>query len=245
MLHVLTDAPTVTRLGAGAGGRVDVHVLSYLGRPDWLAQCLRALESEPCTTWLVVGGFPGSIGAARAYAFTHGTAEYVCFMDDDDYALPGAMQACIDYLDANPDCIGVYTDTEHLHPDGHQDRERKGPWRPMRQLTYCPEITHLKVMRRSAVTPYLDELAQWPTYEEYVLCGLMTERGRWHHLPICGAVKRVKPSSRSSMRLATPDLWRKATARITPAIMQAHRRQPLYPTQIPQHDVIDALAVAL
>lgn len=215
----------VTRI-PGAGP-VDVHVLSYLGRPEWLDQCLASLAAEPCATHVVEGGFPDSIGAARAFAFTLGDAEFVSFIDDDDHVVPGAMQACIDYLGAHPECVGVYTDLEHLHADGQRDREFKGPWRPLRHLTYCPEVTHLKVMRRSAVEPFLDELARWPTYEEYVLCALMVELGEWAHLPIVGAVKRYKPAARSSMRLASPDLWQRAVAKVTPTLMAAHRRHPL------------------
>lgn len=208
---------------------VDVHVLHYSGPRRWADQALESLRDEPCRIWLVEGGFPDSIGAARAFALTLGAGEYCSFIDDDDYVVPGAMQACIDYLGAHPECVGVYTDLEHLHANGQRDRELKGPWRPLRQLTYCPEVTHLKVMRRSAVEPFLDDLARWPTYEEYVLCALMVELGEWAHLPIVGAVKRFKPASRSSMRLATPALWRQAVARVTPALMAAHRRQDLMP----------------
>lgn len=202
-------------------GRVDVHVLSYLGHREWLEQCLGSLAEEPCTVHLVAGGFPGSIGAARAFAFGLGASDLVSFVDDDDFVEPGAMQACIDYLDGHPDCVGVYTDVEHLHPAGRRDRERKGPWCPLRQLTYCPEITHLKVMRRSAVMACLSELALWPTYEEYVLCGLLAGYGRWAHVPIIGAVKRCKPAASSSMRLASNDLWRRAVARVTSTLISA------------------------
>jgi hypothetical protein len=219
------DTPRVVTLPHTGNPRIDVHVLSYLGNLDWLEQCLQSLTSEPCATHLVIGGFPGSIGAARAFAFTLGTAEYVCFMDDDDYVLPGIMQMCLEYLDQHPDCVGVYTDTEHLHENGHRSVEKKGrPWKPVRQLLYAPEVTHLKVMRRSAVMPYLNELAKWPTWEEYVICGLMAELGYWHHLPVVGAVKRVKPSSESSMRLATGELWKNAIRKVTKFLMQAKAR---------------------
>ncbi len=72
--------------------------------------------------------------------------------------------------------------------------------------------------------PYLDELAKWPTWEEYVICGLMSERGYWHHLPLVGAVKRVKPTSESSMRLATKPLWLAALRKVTRPLMQAKAR---------------------
>jgi len=104
--------------------------------------------------------------------------------------------------------------------NGFQNTERKREWTPMRQLMTASEITHLKVMRRSAVMPYLNEMAKWATWEEYVLCGLMVERGRWYHLPIVGAVKRTKPASESSMRLSSTALWKKAVARVTPTLMR-------------------------
>lgn len=217
--------PVVEKRGKGA--RVDVHVLSYSRPSGWLRQTLDSLEGEPCNTHIVVGGFHGSIGKARAYAFQLGQAEYVSFVDDDDIVLPGVMQSLVDYLDEHPDCVGVYTDLYHVNENspGRRDLERKGPWRPMRQFLHCPEITHLKVMRREVVEEYLDEVAKWPTYEEYVLVGMMCEKGRWQHIPVPGILKRYTAFSSSSMRLTNVPLWKRAVARITPAIMQAHRRQ--------------------
>jgi len=209
-----------------AGARVDVHVLSYSG-PAWrLREAIASLADEPVSVHVLVGGHHGSIGAARAHGFQLGSSEYVSFVDDDDICQPGTVQQLIDALDARPDAVGAYTDTEHLHPDGHRDTERKGrPWRPLRQLLYCPEITHLKVMRRAAVEPYLEIMARFPTYEEYVLAGLMTERGPWLHLPIIGATKRVLPATQSSMRLANNKLWREAVRTVTRPLMRAHRTQ--------------------
>lgn len=205
------------------GARVDTHLLSYSHPASGLRRTLDSLRDEPSNVHVVLGGFQGSIGAARAYAFTLGTAEYVSFADDDDEYVPGAMQQLVDYLDENPDCVGAYTDLEHVHASGRADIERKGPWHPVRQILYSPLITHLKVMRRSAVELYLDDVAQWPTYEEYVLTGLICAQGWWHHLPIVGARKGRSDPRKSSTRLATPNLYRKAVATITPSVMQAGR----------------------
>lgn len=208
----------------GKQQRVDTHVLSYLGNIGWLRQCLASLDTEPTNIQLVMGGFPNSIGQARAYAFTLGTSEYVSFLDDDDYALPGAMQQCVDYLDANPDCVGVYTNRYHLHANGRMDPEYLRPWHWRRMYHRISEVTHLKVMRRSAVIPYLEELKRWPTWEEYVLCGLMTAHGRWHHLPIFGAVKRYKHPSESSLRLSSGRLMQQARARVLPVMSSGGAR---------------------
>lgn len=190
--------------------RVDTHILHFSGKIAWLKQCIDSLKPEPTNVQLVVGGFPGSIGQARAYAFTLGSAEYVSFIDDDDYILPWAMQQCVDYLDASPDCVGVYTNRYHLHEDGRMDPEYLRPWHWRRMYSRISEVTHLKVMRRSAVMPYLDELKNWPTWEEYILCCLATQHGRWHHLPIFGAVKRYNDPRKSSIRLSQGNLTQKA-----------------------------------
>jgi hypothetical protein len=222
----LTERPTITRLQSPAGARVEVHVLSHRRRPDWLTDTLESLAGEPCRVDLIAGGFEGQIGAARAFAFGLGTAEYVSFVDDDDYLLPGAMAACLAHLDAHPAAVGVYTDLQRLAPDGGRHPLCKGPWQPLQQLTWPDCITHLKLMRRSAVMPHLAELARWPTHEEYVLCGLMAGPGDWHHLPLMGAVKRMAVDGESSSRLSTPDLWRRAVARVLPALVAAGRRHP-------------------
>jgi leucyl-tRNA synthetase len=171
-----------------------------------------------------MGGFPGSIGAARAFAFTLGTSEYVSFVDDDDEIDEKAFYKCLKTIDRHKTIVGVYTDTRHVHPNGRADIEYKGrPWSAKKQLKRISEITHLKIMRRCHVEPYLDELAKWPTYEEYVLCGLMAERGPWHHIPIVGADKRYKPASESSMRLATRELWNKAISKVSTTLNDTNR----------------------
>jgi hypothetical protein len=215
--------PPVSCVQDPPGARVDVHVLAYLGHSEWLAQTLASLADAPCRVWLVDGGWPDHIGQGRAYAFGFGAAEYVSFLDDDDNALPGALAACVAHLDAHPGDVGVYTDLERLHPDGLREVVEKPPWDPIRQLTSPNEITHLKVMRRALVMRHLDELRQWPTWEEFVLCGLLAADGHWHHLPIVGAVKRARPAAESSQRLTTPGLLEQAVRRIAPGLMAARR----------------------
>lgn len=201
-------------------------MLAYRGRPDWLGECLSSLASEPCRTEVIEGGFSGHVGRARAHALGLGTAPYVTWVDDDDYLRPGVMAQCLAYLDAHEDCVGVYTDLELLHLDGRLIRRRLPPWNPRAQLCAGPwGITHLKVMRRTSVMPYLNEMKQWPTYEEYVLCGLMAAHGYWHHIAVSGCVKRMNPSSESSERLARPGLLRAAARRVAPTLLRANRAE--------------------
>lgn len=206
--------------------RIDCHVLAWRAatHPQWLTQCLDALASEPCRVTI----YPStdlSIGAARAEALGRATAPYVTWVDDDDWVRPGVMGQCLDYLERHPGCVGVYTDLDLLSADGRMTRRYLKDWSPLWQLTAGPwGITHLKVMRRTAVLPYLNEMPQWPTYEEYVLCGLVVAHGYWHHIPMSGAVKRVLPRSERSERLARPGLLEAAARRVAPTLLAAHRR---------------------
>ena len=209
-----------------AGHRCDTHVLSARGNGRWLGEALASLDGEPTQVHLIEGGFAGSIGAARAYALGLGTAPYVSWLDDDDRLLPGVLAQCIAYLDAHPACVGVYTDRLALTPDGRLTERRSGPWNPRRQLCDANLITHAKVLRRDLALRYLAELARWPTWEEYVLCGLLAAHGPWHHLPVLGAIKRerargapVQPGD--STRLAAPGLWECAVARVAPVLLAA------------------------
>lgn len=208
--------------------KCDIHVLLYSGKPDWAALCLDSLASEPCAIHIVHGGYDGHIGAARAHAFQLGCAEYVTWADDDDWVEPGAMAQCIEYLDRHPECVGVYTDYYAIDEDGKMIKEHpQNAWNPLRQLCSLTEVLHLHVMRRAPVMQYLDELKNWPTFEEYVLLGLLSQHGDWHHIPTMGYAKRKKPKTVSSMRLATQDLWHRAVKRVAPALLDAKKRHEI------------------
>lgn len=204
---------------------VDVHVLDYRDRPDWLAQCLTSLEDQPCVVHCLRGGWPDHIGAARAEALALGTAPYVAWMDDDDWALPGAFAACVDALEADPTLVGAYTDLTYLEPDGRRVPALKSPWSPKRQYQSPGEITHVKVLRRSVVDLYRECLPDWPTLEEYVLCGLMAGVGDWRFIPMQGAVKRNHAAvQHTSMRLTSQSLWERAQTLVRPALARAADR---------------------
>lgn len=204
----------------------DTHVLAARGNAQWLAEALDSLMGEPTHVHLIEGGFPGNIGAARVHGFRQGAAPYVSFLDDDDRLLPGIMAQCIAYLDTHPACVGVYTDRLCRFADGTLTERRTGPWNPRHQLCDAGIVTHLKVMRRALVEQYLADLPLWPTYEEYVLCGLLAAHGPWYHMPLLGAVKRERRPGESlqpadSTRLSTPGLQQRAVARVAPVLLTA------------------------
>ncbi|HRL93833.1 MAG TPA: glycosyltransferase [Pseudomonas sp.] len=51
-----------------------------------------------------------NVGANQNYLMTHAKAcgKYIAHMDGDDYALPGKLQAQVDFLDENPECNMVF-----------------------------------------------------------------------------------------------------------------------------------------
>ena len=78
--------------------------------------------------------------------------------------------------------VSTYCDIQLMgQPDGVG--YIKAPWEPSSQLQRMAEVHHLHVMRRSAVMPWLDELARWDGWEEYVLMGLLCRYGVHHHIP--------------------------------------------------------------
>lgn len=214
------NTPIVKCVQFDEKNEIDTHVLSYLEDAQSLESTLQSLRTEPTNVYVIIGGFQNSIGAARAFAFTQGSCEFVTFIDDDDKVSPGIYSRCLVELKNNRKHCGVYTDTAHFHQNSSSfNIEKKGdPWDPFRQLFYCPEITHFKLMRRSCVMPFLQTIAKFPTYEEYVLCGLITSYGPWLHIPVVGAYKKFKRPEDSSMRLVQSNLWKRAFSTVEPVL---------------------------
>lgn len=204
------------------GAPVDVHVLHF-GEPDrYLDECLASLATEPVNVWIVRGGFPGNIGAARAFAFRLGHAPYVSFVDADDAVLPGAVAACTALLDADRALAGIYTDYEAITPDGAVLlRTFKCPWCPLALLSSCWEVLHYHQYRRTFVEQHLDDLARCPCYEETYLAGILSQYGDFLKLDVCGYRKREMGQS---LRLQNAQLLRRIYRDITPALMQAQQR---------------------
>lgn len=165
------------------GEPVDVHVLHCYEPHEWIDACLRSLENEPVNVHLCEG-IKGKVGRARARAFRNGHAPYVAFVDADDEVYPGAFEAALNVLEARPEVVGTYCNlTVMNHESVDYDAYDKGGWDPRRQLQHSSEVHHLHVIRRPAVEYWLEELAKWDGFEEWVLCGLICKFGTHHHIP--------------------------------------------------------------
>lgn len=202
--------------------RVDCHVL-YCHEPKaWIDAALASLASEPATVHLCPG-IPGRVGAARARAFAQGNAEYVAWLDGDDELMPGAIDAALAVLDADPGVVSTYCDIQLIdHPDGVG--YIKAPWSPWRQLWAMAEVHHLHVMRRSAVMACLEDLERWDGHEEYVLMGLLARFGRHHHIPRRLYRFRQHQAYPRAGAIGGSPSWRRAHKIVAPILLDLHRR---------------------
>jgi hypothetical protein len=204
------------------GAPVDCHVLHF-GEPDhYLDQCLASLESEPVNVLIVRGGFPGNIGAARAYAVSLGVAPYWTFVDADDWLAPGIAGCCTMLMNARSDLVGVYTDYRGVSPDGALlGIAHKAAWTPLCLLTDCWQVLHYHQYRRDPMMQYLAGLATAPCYEETYIAGVLARHGDFMHIPEVGYYKR---DGGQSVRLQDAALLRRIYREITPALLEANKR---------------------
>lgn len=204
------------------GAPVDCHVLHF-GEPErYLEQCLDSLEGEPVNVLIVRGGFPGNIGAARAYAVSLGSAPYWTFVDADDWIGTGIAGRCTAIMDDRADLVGVYTDYRGVSPDGTLlGIARKADWTPLCLLADCWTVLHYHQYRRAPTLRYLEGLANAPCYEETYIAGALARHGDFLHLPEIGYYKR---DGGQSSRLQDAALLRRIYRDITPHLLDAWRR---------------------
>lgn len=195
----------------------------HFGEPErYLEQCLASLETEALNIHIVRGGFPGNIGAARAYAVSLGSAPYWTFVDADDRIAPGTAYKCTKILDARPELVGVYTDYQAIDLSGNPLHEAaKRDWSPLLLLEDCWAVLHYHQYRRAPMARYLVGLAEIPCYEEAWIAGMLSRHGDFLHLSERGYVKR---EGGQSARLQDATLLRRVYRDISPALMEAHKR---------------------
>jgi hypothetical protein len=154
-------------------------------RQDWLEQCLASLENEPINLH-VLPGVRGHIGAGRAAGFATGEAEFVSFVDPDDWIEPGAVSKCLDAIRAANADLAWTTEVWHC-PDGKDRYNRQNPH-------------HLCVYRRSAITSLLPLVASCVTRSEQSMLPDLTNRV---HVPEVGYHYRFRlDSSAAALKTA-------------------------------------------
>jgi glycosyltransferase involved in cell wall biosynthesis len=127
--------------------KVSVCVTTY-NQEKYIAQCLESLVTQNCDFdfEVIVGEdcstdntreivrqyaerYPiiikplfhkENVGGEKNYLLVHEQAKgnYICIVDGDDYALPGKLQAQVDFMDKTPDCNICFHRVKVLFPDG-------------------------------------------------------------------------------------------------------------------------------
>lgn len=208
-------------------GLIDVHILDFQSNPKWLEQAVKSLKHPEINVHVISGDFDFSIGKARAHGFRQGDAPYVSFLDNDDF-LPNDnrfIDLCLEILEKDLTISQTYTD--YFEVDARTEkilgRTNKPAWNPVDSLANPFTILHWHTLRRSAVMPHLALMAEFPTYEEFVICSLACDCGPAKKVDVVGHYKRT---GGVSMRLASQELLRKAVKLVTPSVMKHARKIP-------------------
>lgn len=87
---------------------------------DGTASAIEKVKDD-CPELLVMTN-PVNLGlvATMARLLEAVSGDYIAYLDGDDLALPGKLQALVDYLDAHPDCAIVYHEAEVFDSDSGQ-----------------------------------------------------------------------------------------------------------------------------
>lgn len=107
-----------------------------------------------------------NVGAAMNYALTHRCAmgEYVCHLDGDDLMLPGKLQAQVDLLEKNPNCVMSTHDMKMMDAEGNVidrtfRRHPSGIYTLFDLYRKLPFFAHSsKMVRRSVEAELLDRI---------------------------------------------------------------------------------------
>lgn len=177
--------------------RVDLNILTHQGvNPDWLLKAVESVKGHPVN--LLVWENQGNIAEGRINAIRQGSAEFICWVDSDDWLYPGAVQACIDALDAHPLAVAAYTDCILVDEAGVYLRDgpnEAGPWNLRHMPWWGGYAEHLCVMRRSVIEPLLEEIRPFYHGDCHLLRGLAAAQGDFIHVPMVGYAYRQHPAN--------------------------------------------------
>lgn len=158
---------------ASSHNRCDVHIIVNPEYEQYHEQCFSSLKEEPINIFKIPAT-KGHVGIGRWKGFNSGNAEYVSFVDDDDYIIPGIFQKCIDVLDANPDKIGVVSKEYRLLNGellGPTDFDMSWRW-----IDLAKAIHHVVIYRRDMILPYVEKIKDCNNGEMmYLLLEILSE----------------------------------------------------------------------
>lgn len=157
---------------------VDVAIIVMDDEP-WLDECLNSVQDGE--VYLIPA--TSNMGAGRRKGFLSGTNPYIAVVDPDDIVAPGALKACAEALDANPDIAMAHTDEQKINESG------KIISRPL--IKEKEKAHHLCVYRREAIQPYIDDLPYYGFYADAMLKVMI--RHKTKRVPMVGYFHRKYP----------------------------------------------------
>lgn len=163
---------------------LDIHVIHCTEPEPWLLQCLRSIAPYG---YRVIDGTGRTTAANRARAIADSSAEYVAWVDPDDYIDASQIAPMLDALASRPDAAGAFSAESLADERGIVTRPADtsaGDWRPLSQIT-SPRYAHnLTILRRRAALPHLAAMQPFSALSEYVLRGLVTQSGPLLRIPV-------------------------------------------------------------
>lgn len=166
------------------GKVLDIHVIHRAEPEPWLLQCLRSIAPYD---YRVIAAGDRTTAANRAHAIADSAAEYVAWVDPDDWIDAAQIAPMLDALASRPDAAGAFSAESLTDEHGNITRPADtspGDWRPLSQIT-SPRYAHnLTILRRSAALPHLDAMQPFRSLSEYVLRGLVTKSGPLLRVPV-------------------------------------------------------------
>ena len=163
---------------------LDIHVIHRTEPEHWLLQCLRSIAPYG---YRVIAAGDRTTASNRARAIADSAAEYVAWVDPDDWIDASQIAHMLDALASRPDAAGAFSAEALTDEHGIVTRAADtsaGDWRPLSQIT-SPRYAHnLTILRRCAALPHLAAMQPFSALSEYVLRGLVTQSGPLLRVPV-------------------------------------------------------------
>lgn len=108
---------------------IDLHILTLSdSRADWRDRCVASVLDAAARAGYpvhvhVVPGIDGHLGLARARGYAVGSAPWKCYVDDDDYVLPGAFKALAPHLSSD---VAAIFPRERIEQNGRFHKHTQG-----------------------------------------------------------------------------------------------------------------------
>jgi glycosyltransferase involved in cell wall biosynthesis len=132
---------------------------------------------------------PGhGIGPILNIAMSYGSAPFVARFDADDIAYPQRFERQLAYLEANPDCVAVGCEVDHIDGAGRPLEGLPQPAPPMDSNAWSaparePYLIHPYIMARRIDLMAVGGYRDFPTSQDSDLLWRLAGRGRLHNLP--------------------------------------------------------------